>query len=479
MKKLVSAAILFGGVGVSILGGSQPARAHSQNFLAALAKAYKTNPSIQAQRAGVRQADEAVNQAYAGWKPTIDGTITGTKTHIRPSQRNPFVSSNVDQNYEERTGQAQLRGSYNIFRGWRTVNATSSAISAVYAARAELVIAEQEVLLAAITAYVDTVTSTRVVASNKSNVNVLKKQLEATQVRVKVGDLTKSNAFQVQADVEDARARLNTAQAQLELAKANYKRIIGGQPSDLKMPHDLPKLPMNVDAAKKIALDQNPAIVQAKFQEKASKSDIRTAMGALAPSLDVNGTVGRNKTFRPPPTSGTPRGSHTDSMSVSASLTVPIYNAGTNHSQIRSAHQVATQRRLNLEVVKRRVMEEVTRAWEQLDTARANKKKFQAKKKAAHSALEGIREEQRVGSRTTLEVLDAEQKYFEAQVQHIQEVRNEIIAAYTLMSNMGQLTSRQLNLQVDHYNPDVHYKNTRFKPLGLTAGKSGEPSGNR
>lgn len=247
MKKIVKGALLFGGVSGGLLGTAGDVFA--ETFVSALSKAYNTNPSIKAQRATVRQADESVNQAYAGWKPTVTGTLTGTKSNTRVSQRP--AGSTLNANYETRTGSAQVTGSYNIFKGWQTVSSTNSAKAAVYAARADLVQAEQDVLLAAATAFVDTITNTKVVATNKSNVNVLNKQLEATRVRVKVGDLTRSNTYQVQADVEDAKARLNNAQAQLALARANYERIVGETPSDLEMPQDRPVLPGCLEDAKK------------------------------------------------------------------------------------------------------------------------------------------------------------------------------------------------------------------------------------
>jgi len=425
----------------------------AQTLEDALSATYSSNPTLNSQRADLRATDEGVPQALAGWRPSVEvsGTLSREYTY--------YTSRTGKRNASRSPYGASLTISQNLYAGGQTEALTSQAENTVLAARAELVGIEQNVLLDAATAYLDVYRDQAVLELNINNEQVLQRQLEATRDRFEVGELTRTDVSQAEARLAGATADRIQAEGNLEASRASYKNIIGELPGKLAAPKMIGSIPGSLDEAVKIALDAHPNVVAAKFTEKAGLDNVDSNRADLLPSLDVSGTLSRN--FESLATD-----SRADEASVQATLSVPIYQAGSVYSQLREAKQLAAQNRVDLEFAKRRAIELATRSWEALKTARARIRSYQSQIKAAEVALEGVQREAQVGSRTVLDVLDAEQELLDAKVSLVRAQRDELSAAFQVQEAVGRLTAAELGLAVKVYDMNDHYNEVRDSWFG-------------
>ncbi len=298
-----------------------------------------------------------------------------------------------------------------------------------------------------------------VVALNVKNEQRLRRQLQAARDRFEVGEVTRTDVSQAEARLARATADRIRAEGDLTSFRAVYRNIIGeviGKPS---APSPLEGLPANEEEALSLAGTQNPDVVTADFNEKAARDNIKEVGGELLPELNLRATVTASKDTRSPD-------SKRDSAEVMAVLTVPLYQAGSVYSRLREAKEVAGQRRLELDEARRNAREAATRAWESLQTERARVRSFEAEVRANEIALEGVQQEALVGSRTVLDVLDAEQELLDAQVNLVRSQRDETVAGFELKSAIGQLTARNLELPVKLYDFERNYRAVRDKWFG-------------
>jgi outer membrane protein TolC len=233
---------------------------------------------------------------------------------------------------------------------------------------------------------------------------------------------------------------------------------------NLTQPPALTGLPPNEETATAIGLEENPQIVAAVFQEQASKFDIRAVSGALLPSVSLTGSITRTSEAAVTPDLQTTTGQ------IIAGISIPLYEAGNVYSQVRQRRQINSQRIVQIEESRRLIRQNIIQAWENLNTARANIVARNAQVSASTVALDGVNQEAQVGSRTTLDVLDAEQELLDASVALVRAQRDEFVAAYTLQSAIGRLTARQLALPVQLYDPAENYSRVREKWLGTDGG---------
>lgn len=417
----------------------------------ALAQAYISNPTLQAQRASVRAIDEGVPQALAGWRPTASATASAGVKQYK-------TSSISDQTLTPLSG--ALSVTQPLYSGGQTVSGTQSAEREVLAARANLRGVEQSVLLTGVTVYLDVLRDQARVQLTLNNEAVLTRQLEAARDRFEVGEITRTDVAQSEARLSGAKAIRVSAEGDLAAARASYEQVIGRAPGKLEPAPPLPGLPGNMADAINMAENQNPNINAAQQAEAAAGHDVRTAFGSLLPSISLVGTLQRTD-------EATIENSSARNDSLIAQLSVPLYQAGSVSSKVRQAKELRNQRRIEIEVARRFVVEETRQAWEALVASRSRIAAREQEVRANEIAMEGVKQEAAVGSRTTLDVLDAEQELLDARVALVVADRDEYVAGFRLLAAVGGLSASNLGLQVTPYDPNKHLDQVRDKWWGL------------
>ncbi|WP_158045572.1 TolC family outer membrane protein [Skermanella pratensis] len=433
------------------LVASHPASA--QSLEEALANAYATNPTIDSQRAQLRATDELVPQALSGYRPSVEASADAGYSR----QRTRAAGVNRDSNLQQRG--VDLSVVQPLYTGGRTEAGTKRAEALVQAQRADLLSTEQSVLLDAATAYLDVVRDQAVVDLNVNNEQVLRRQLDASQDRFNVGEITRTDVSQAESRLARAVSDRIQAEGLLSASRAVYARLIGAPPGRLTAPRLRFDLPATREETISLAESNNPGVVAAEYSETAARNAVDQVRGEMLPSANLRGTVSR--VYEP-----SSQADRSDGASVTASVTIPLYQAGSTAARVREARQTASQRRIQIEEARRQVVENAIRAWEGLTTARATIQSRQSQVRASEIALEGVRQEALVGSRTTLDTLDSEQELLDARVELVRAQRDETVAAFAVLESTGQLTARQLGLQVNYYDHEKHYKQVRDKWWG-------------
>ena len=446
-------ALLMGLAGLTGAAGGAAAAPLDQ----VLATTYAGNPTLAAQRSQLRAADEGVPQALAGWRPTV----TVTASAGRGTYFSNMVPSRFEATRNPRTG--ALTVTQPLYSGGRTVAATAQAEANVQAERARLHATEQSVLLAATNAYLNVVRDEQVLALSINNEQVLKRQLEATQERFQVGELTRTDLSQAEARLARAVADRIGAEGTLKTSRANYLNAVGAAPDGLVLPGMPAGLPARLDDATAAALADNPNVVAADRGADAAREAVDVVFGELLPTVSVqadvtrtldNGTLSANEVYS------------TTAKEVLLNLSVPLYEGGGTYARLRAAKQTAGQRRTEADQARRDAVEATSKAWEGLDSARAQVRSYESQVRASEVALAGVREESLVGSRTVLDVLNAEQELFDARVNLARAQHDQLAAAFQLKAAVGQMTAENLALPVDRYDPDAHYQAVRDKWIG-------------
>lgn len=408
---------------------------------AALAEAYRRNPVLQAARAKLRSIDENHEQAMAGFKPSLNTAADYTSTH------NEF--DNFTQNGDPKTLSLELTQS--LYSGGSTLASVAQADNQIRAAQAQLSQAEQNVLLDAVTAYMNLVRDQQILQLNMNNEKVLGQHLTASQERFRLGDITKTDVSQAESRLARATADRIAAQASLKKSRAFFERVVGLAPLDLQKPAPLSlPLPATAQDALQSAEKNNPAIAYARYTETAAKNATRAIEGTGLPQVDLS--MGMSKVYDR--LSNNISSDEQFGHTIGIRATLPLYAGGAISSKVRQSKEVQNQLRMETSNTERQVQENVVSAWETLAAARAESQARQTQITAAKTALEGVQVEADFGSRTTLDLLDAEQEYLDAQVAQVGADTDQTIAAYGLLSAIGGLTARNLGLDVPVYNPE-------------------------
>src|SRR5262245_11854587 len=428
--------------------------AEAETLKEALNAAYKFNPRLDAGRALQRATDEEVPRALSGYRPTIDGTADTTweVQTTRPGG---------GQGQGKTTSEFNPRGyavglTQPIFRGFRTKNAVSLAEATVRAGWEALRTTESSVLLEAVTAYLDVVRDQAILQLRENNVTVLTRDLKATEIRLKVGEVTKTDLAQAQARRAAAVAALDLARANLKTSRAVFERVIGHPPSHLVEPRPTNLVPKSLNESNEIALRESPDVVAALYREQASRFNIDLMRGELLPTVQLEANYARR--FDP-----SPGIEETESSTVTGRLTVPFYSGGEVEARVRQAKQTHVQRLQEIEQARTEVQALVVTAWSQLKAAEAAVESDQATVDANRIALAGVREEEKVGQRTLLDVLNAEQELLNSEVNLVTTKRNLVVASYNVLSTIGRLNSQELGVASLVYDPEAHYLEVRNK----------------
>ena len=426
----------------------------------ALTQAYVGNPTLDSERARLRATDEQVPQALSGWRPTIQGQISAGhewfQDKSKPAPGESVASIDPNRSFWPRTYGVTV--TQPIFNGFGTVSGTSQAENQVQAGRAQLVDAEQQVLLQAVQAYMGVVRDQAVLDLNINNEKVIAAQLQATKDRFEAGEVTKTDVAQAESRMQQAHADRTGAEGQLTASKATYRQIIGQEPTDLHMPDNELGLPANVEETV-IQSQGAPQVVAAKFNELAAKDAIDVNFADLLPEVTLEGSFQRSEE------ANDDRQASNDGTILGV-IRIPLYQAGAPDSRVRAAKQQYQQARKLLDEARRASEREAVDAWQSLDTARAQITSFEEQVKAADIALDGVRQEQQVGARTVLDVLDQEIEALNAKVSLVQAQTAYAVARYRVLAAVGRLTAKDLALNTPYYDATEHYNEVRNKFWG-------------
>lgn len=430
-------------------------QASADSLQDALVKAYLSNPQLLAERANLRATDEEVSQAIAQWRPRV--SINASYSKIHAESKTDGVPGRLLSRTEPWDG--DVTATQTVFAGGRILAQRRQADANVNAGRARLHATEQTVFLNTISSYMNVVRDEAVLKLNEANVALLRKQLEASKARFDVGEITRTDVAQSEARLAAGLAQETSAQAALKASRLAYERSVGEAPGTLDPKPALPTMPESEAQAREIANAQNPNLVAARAQEDAARYGVDFAVGQMLPTVTVQASYGRSGQERFAETIG-------DDSRLTATASVPLYQGGAEWSQIRQAKELNNRARLNVEDARRGTDEGVQNAWEAYRAAKASSEANRQQVKAAEIAYEGVEQEQQVGSRTTLDVLNQQQELLNARVSLVRSERDEIVASYSLLSAVGKLTAQTLELPVEFYDPVDSYDMQTWRPLG-------------
>lgn len=408
----------------------------------ALESALLSSPELATQVQALRGLDEAVAQARSGFRPTVSGTVSTGRSFTDNSELR-------DRRQYNTFAIGSLNASQALFDGFQTHFSVKSANASVESGRFTLFQTEQTVLLNAITAYIQIRTAQQNVRLARNNVEVIERQLQAARDRFEVGEVTRTDVAQAEAALAQSQSNLATQLGTLRQAKESYRRFVGQEPGRLASLPPTPELPSTLDEAREVALNRQPQILAAKANVDAASFSIRQAQGALMPQVDWTGTLqGTSNSFD---------GQGIFTAQTQIQVSVPLYTGGALRSQIRQNKALESQRFQELRDIARQVLQNTGNAWQDLLTARATTRSSRKAVEAQQIAFEGVREEAKVGQRTTLDVLEAEQDLLDARVALVTSRANEQISSYTLLSAVGVLTIETLDLPVTRHNPELYH----------------------
>jgi len=461
LRRAVIVASRLGAIALWV-GGAATLSAHAETLELALTQAYQNNPTLNSQRAAVRATDEGVPQALSGYRPKVTanasiGTLRQDLTNKVTSGPSPFI--NLDGTVTPTT--YGITATQTLFNGFQTGNRTRQAESLVLAARETLRSTEQSILLNAATAYMNLLRDTAILDLQKRNVEVLQEQLRQTRDRFNVGEVTRTDVAQSESRLAAGRSSVLSAEANYKTSAAVYRQVIGRDPHNLTAASPVDRFSPRTQAeAVGSGNAQHPNVTAAQYNVDAAMSQVKVAEGALYPTVSLQGSVQKSEDSSITTTKAY-------NAQLLGQLTVPIYQGGAEYSAIRQAKETLGQRRIDLDTARDQVRQTVVQSWGQLDAAKANIEATQAQVQASEIALNGVREEARVGQRTTLDVLNAQQELVNARVSLVGAQRDRVVASYTLLASVGRLSPRTLGLQVPVYDAQVHYQQVRDAWIGV------------
>ncbi|MBR0840375.1 TolC family outer membrane protein [Bradyrhizobium liaoningense] len=435
---------------------AHPTSAHADTLEAALVRAYRDNPQLNAQRAQVRSTDENVPQALSNYRPRVN--LTGSSGYRYRDVL--YTDGGAVRRFRESVppSSVKLTVSQILFNGRQTANKTRAADRQVLGARQALRSLEQSVLLSAVTAYMDYLRDSASLAVQTANVRVLEQGAVQAHVRFQIGEITYTDVAQSEAQLAAGRSQEQAAMSQLTASRANFHRYIGGDPIDLAPASPVDRLlPRTLSSATEIALVEDPDIQAEMHGVDVSSLQIRINEGALSPTVTLEASA-QQQLYEQSSTSSSYK-SFNGAAAVQAS--VPLYQGGSEYADIRKSKETLTQQQLTLERTRAQVRATVAQRWGELDTARANVRSAQTQVAASETAMNGVRDEAMVGQRTTLDVLNAQQALVNARISLVTAQHDRIIASYNLLGAIGRLSPQVLNLQTSIFDPSIHYKQIR------------------
>jgi outer membrane protein len=436
-----------------------PCTTGAETLNGALAQAYRNNPTLNAQRAALRATDETVPQALANYRPRVTGSFDSGYQHFESISTSGGTFTQTNTNISPRGGNIGLV--QTVFNGHRSGNLTRQAEASVLAGRETLRNAEQTALLDAATAYMNVLRDTAILDLQRRNVQVLQEQLKQARDRFNVGEITRTDVAQSEARLAASQSQVLSAEANLKSSQATYRRVIGADPVSLRPGMPVDRLsPGTLEASIDQGRSGHPTVAAAQYTVDAALHAVKAAEGTLYPTVTLESTVQRR---------WDPQPGVSDQMTgtVLGRVAVPIYQGGAEYSIIRQTKETLGQRRIELDVQRDQVRALIVQAWSQLQATKAQIIAAQAQVTATEVALNGVREEARVGQRTTLDVLNAQQELVNSRVTLVTAQRDRVVASFTLLAAVGRLSPQHMRLPTDLYDPRVHYHQVRDKWIGV------------
>lgn len=439
--------------------------AQAESLAQALSDAYLLNPVLNAERARLRAIDEQVAIAKSGLRPFVSGTADTSYTNQNSNTASPdAIASSAagltsDGTNHPRGYAVQLQ--QPLFEGFQNLNAVRQAKAEVQAQREALRTVEQTVLLDAATAYVNVVRDQAVVRLRENDVRVLSEQLKATRDRFEVGEVTRTDVAQAEARRSEAIATLSVAQSNLKSSRAAYEQVIGHPPGNLQTPPSIRHLlPQSLDAAMTLGDGENPIILAAVYNEEASLYAVEQIMGEMLPEVSLEAQYEKRfdqSSFI----------TDIETTTVTGRLNVPFYQGGGVAARVRQAKETNNQLKREVEDARLRVHADVIANWGILQSSGPAIRSAQSAVSANKIALTGVREEEKVGQRTTLDVLDAQRELLNTQITLVSALRDRVVAEYSLYAAIGRMDAQTLGLSVPYYDPFEHYEIVKNKWFGL------------
>ncbi|HML93503.1 TolC family outer membrane protein [Methyloceanibacter sp.] len=429
----------------------------------ALADAYLLNPVLNAERARLRAIDEQVALAKSGLRPNISGSAD--TNYVRQNSNfagaASVIGGGLSSNGVSHPHGYAVQLSQLLFAGFQNLNAVREAKSVVQAQREVLRGVEQTVLLDAATAYVNVVRDQAVVRLRENDVRVLTEQLKATRDRFDVGEVTRTDVAQAEARRSEALATLSVAQANLKTSRATYEQVVGHPPGSLQAPPSIRHLlPNSLDEAMTLGDGENPGILATVYNEEASLYAVERIMGELLPQVSLQ--AGYEKRF-----DVSRMVSDVETTTVTGRVNVPLYQGGSVSARVRQAKETNNQLKREVEDARLRVHADVISNWGILQSSGPAIRSAESAVSANKIALTGVREEEKVGQRTTLDVLDAQRELLNSQIGLVSALRDRVVAEYSLYAAIGRMDAQALGLSVPYYDPFEHYEIIKNKWFGL------------
>ena len=432
---------------VAIAAGGFAAPAGAETLQEAIGLAYRTNPTLLAQRANQRALDETIVQARSGLRPTISasGGVSYTRTDVD--------GAGVTEN-DGATASVSL--SQNIWTAGRTARGIDAAEANVRAGRENLRDIEQQVMASVVQAYADVVRDMEILRIRQENLAVLRRQLDESNARFEVGEITRTDVAQSEARLAQSDADLANAQAQLSVSRAAYAAVVGQAPANMAALPVLPGLPTDFDAALDVALVENPGVLAATYALQAAEANVAAARAEYRPSARLSASYGGTSNDL----SGLDLTDRT-SFTAGATVSVPLFTGGLNRSRVAQALERANAAQINVEGERRGVLQTVSSTYAQTVAAKSTLQAGQEAVRAASVAAEGVRQEAQVGLRTTLDVLNQELELRSAQVTLASAHRNQYVAQAQLLAAMGRLGGPNLDPTIEVYDAGANYNAVR------------------
>lgn len=440
---------------VALIGASLTAPVSAETLREALQKAYQDNPTITGQRAALRATDENVPIARAGGLP--GASLTGGYSENALQASNSFFNP-------DRSLNSVASLSLPVYQGGAVRNGVRAAETRVEAGRATLRGTEATLFTNVVAAYMNVIRDEAIVGLNTQNVRVLETNLRASRDRFQVGDLTRTDVAQSEARLALARAQLQSAEAQLISSRENYISIVGSTPGELEQPPVLPNLPASPDAAVAEALGNNPNLLAARRARDASRFDVGVARANRLPRVSVvtQGAYANYLQSVPSTIVGTPLPNSQTTATAGLSLSLPLFQGGRPAAQVRQAQALESQAIENATAAERTVIAQTRSAYAQWRSSQQVIASAETAVNANRLSLEGVRAENSVGTRTILDILNAEQELLNSQVTLVTARRDAYVAGFALLAAMGNAEARDLNLEGGAlYDPTLNYQRVR------------------
>ncbi|MEQ8895707.1 MAG: TolC family outer membrane protein [Roseovarius sp.] len=445
---------VFGAVSALMIGVVQPLAASAETLADALVSAYENSGLLEQNRALLRAADESVAQIVAELRPIINWSADITRTF--GTTRSGGIARGADSNDLNLGISLDLL----LFDFGRTNLRLQAAKETVLATRESLRNIEQQVLLRAVAAYMNVRRTGELVSVRQNNLRLLRQELRAANDRFEVGEVTRTDVALAEARLASAQSGLASAQGDLTQAVEEFRNAVGRSPGQLRAPQSLPNLSGDTDAAKAIAVRNHPDMRKAQYDVASADLTVAAAAAAMKPSVNLTTRLGAGEEI-----DGT---DYSRSGSVGVTISGPIYQGGLLSSAKRQAMAQADSLRGALHVARKQVVEDVGNAYAILRAAQSSRLAGQEQVRAARVAFRGVREEAKLGARTTLDVLDAEQELLDAQAGLISAETDLYIAAYTVLETIGELTAKDLRLNVRTYDPATYYDLVKDAPVPIS-----------